>query len=229
MPNIIYEDNHIIVVLKPQNMPTQEDSSGDPDLLNEIKSYIKQTYQKPGNVFVGLVHRLDRPTGGVMVFAKTSKAAARLSAAIKDKSFEKTYLAVVVGRPRLDYGRLTHYLKKDEKENKVAIATQLEKDSKLAELDYRVIDTKNNMSLIKINLLTGRSHQIRVQMSAIKCPVFSDTKYGAPAASTPLALWATILKFNHPTTGKRMSFCAFPPPDSPWNNFNIDTTLNTES
>ncbi|MDR0850187.1 MAG: RluA family pseudouridine synthase [Christensenellaceae bacterium] len=229
MPNIIYEDNHIIVVIKPQNMPTQEDNSKDLDLLSEIKDYIKQTYQKPGNVFVGLVHRLDRPTGGVMVFAKTSKAASRLSTGIKDGSFEKTYLAVVTGKPRLGYGRLTHYLKKDEKENMVRIATQLETGSKLAELDYRTIDTKNKMSLIKINLLTGRSHQIRVQMSAIKCPVVGDTKYGEVKASTPLALWAAILKFNHPTTGKRMSFCVFPPQDAPWNSFNINTTLNIDS
>ena len=225
MPNIIYEDNHIIVVIKPQNMPSQEDSSGDLDLLSDVKNYIKQTYNKPGNVFVGLVHRLDRPTGGVMVFAKTSKAASRLSACIKDGTFEKTYLTVVAGKPKLEYGRLSHYLKKDEDKNIVCIATQLEKDSKLAELDYRVLETKNDMSLVKINLLTGRSHQIRVQMSAIKCPVVGDAKYGEGVAKTPLALWATVLKFNHPTTGKRMSFCVFPPPNEPWSNFRIDNVI----
>ncbi|MCQ2564806.1 MAG: RNA pseudouridine synthase, partial [Clostridia bacterium] len=164
-PKIIYEDNHIIVVIKPQNISVQEDESKDPDMLTIIKNYIKERDNKPGNVFLGLVHRLDRPTGGVMVFAKTSKAASRLGEQLKSKQMHKHYLCVVNGRPQIVSDRLVTYLKKDEKTNTVRIAPKLETGSKEAVLEYNVIETKNKFTLIDVDLLTGRSHQIRVQMS----------------------------------------------------------------
>lgn len=165
-PKIIYEDNHIIVVIKPHNIAVQEDESKDLDMLTIIKDYIKDRDAKQGNVFLGLVHRLDRPTGGVMVFAKTSKAASRLAKQIKDKTMRKKYLCVVNGKPQLNSNHLVTYLKKDEKTNTVKIAPKLEQGSKEAILDYEVVETKHMFSLIDVNLITGRSHQIRVQMSS---------------------------------------------------------------
>ncbi len=230
--NVIFEDNHLLVVIKPQNIPVQEDSSKDKDLLTMLKEYLVEKYNKPGNAYLGLVHRLDRPTGGVMVFAKTSKAAERLCDQIKTGVFEKTYFTVVKGTPRLKQARLTNYLKKDEKNNKVEIATQLESGSKLAVLDYKTLQSANDCSLVKVNLLTGRSHQIRVQMAGVGCPVYGDLKYGNPneKSTTKMALWATDLKFNHPITKQRLTFRVYPPKDqSPWSNFEIDRFLETNT
>ena len=200
-PKIIYEDNHVIVVIKPHNIAVQEDDSKDPDMLTIIKQYLKERDNKPGNVFLGLVHRLDRPTGGVMVFAKTSKAASRLSKDLVDKKLKKKYFCVVNGKPQLSTNRLTTYLKKDEKTNTVKIAPKLERGSKEAILEYEVVETKGNFSLIDVDLITGRSHQIRVQMSAqLNCPIFADFKYGDKEHRGNLALWAYQLSFVHPTT-----------------------------
>ena len=159
MINIIYEDNHLLVVEKPINIPTQEDNTKDKDLLTILKEYIKEKYNKPGNVYLGLVHRLDRPVGGIMVFARTSKAAARLSEQVRNKTFKKTYNAVVIGNINKE-GKLKDYLLKDEKKNIVKV----DKNGKEAILNFKKLDFKNNMSLVEINLETGRSHQIRVQM-----------------------------------------------------------------
>ena len=221
MVNILYEDNHIIVAIKPQNVPSQADSSGDLDMLTMIKQYIKEKYKKPGNAYVGLVHRLDRPTGGIMVFAKTSKAAKRLCEQIKTKDFVKKYLCVVVGSPNQNSGTLTNYIKKDEKNNIVRIVPQSENGAKLAILDYKVIEkSQKNYSLVEILLKTGRSHQIRVQMSNIKNPLFGDVKYGYIGRNWNLALWAYKLDFVHPVTKQNMHFTAFPPVDDcPWNMF----------
>ena len=175
---VLYEDNHLLVVLKPQNMPTQGDASGDNDLLSLVKKYVKEKYDKPGEAFVGLVHRLDRPTGGVMVFAKTSKAASRLSEQLRDGSFEKRYLAVLVGLPRDRQARLTNYLKKDEKNNMVTVVPAAIEGAKRAELVYKVVELTPKLSLVDIKLFTGRSHQIRVQMQHIGTPVFGDVRYG---------------------------------------------------
>lgn len=226
MCDVIYEDNHVLVVVKPQNLPVQADSSNDEDLLNKLKKYLVEKYNKPGQAYLGLVHRLDRPTGGVMVFAKTSKAAERLCSQIKTDEFEKTYFTVVKGTPRLKQSRLINYLKKDEKNNKVSLCTQYEEGAKEAILDYQVLETQDDMSLIKINLQTGRSHQIRVQMSAIGCPVVNDVKYGDSTARGYLALWATVLKFNHPTTKNKLTYKVIPPADTyPWNKFNVEKYL----
>lgn len=182
MLDIIYEDNHIIVVIKPQNIPTQPDSSGDKDLLSLIKEYVKEKYKKPGEAFIALVHRLDRPTGGVVVFARNSKSASRISAQIQNRTFEKTYFAIVNGIPRMQKGHLVNYLRKDSKENKVKIVPMSEPEAKRAELDFEVLETINNLSLVKIKLETGRPHQIRVQLANLGTPVFGDAKYGKLSA-----------------------------------------------
>ncbi len=224
--NVLYEDNHVIVVLKPQNVPTQEDESKDLDMLTMVKDYIKEKYEKPGNVYVGLVHRLDRPTGGVMVFAKTSKAAARLSEQVKNKEMIKRYLAVTSKVPAKEQGKLSNYLLKNPKTNTVSVVPQLTTGAKLAELEYKVLDSVNGMSLVDVNLFTGRSHQIRVQFKHIGCPLVGDAKYGTATANKKLALWAYYLRFTHPTTGKTLTFKVFPPADEkPWDNYNYSKLI----
>ncbi len=220
-PDIIYEDNHLMVIIKPHNIAVQEDESKDADLLNMLKQYIKVRDNKPGNVYLGLVHRLDRPTGGVMVFAKTSKCASRLGEQLKSKDMKKNYLCVVLGKPNQDKARLNCYLVKDEKTNTVSLATKSDYGAKEAILDYEVLDTSNNLSLVKINLLTGRSHQIRVQMSKQNNTViFGDFKYGDKAHGGNLALWAYQLQFNHPINKKPMTFKVAPNLDIlPWKLF----------
>ena len=219
--NVLYEDNHVIVVLKPQNVPTQEDESKDLDMLTMVKDYIKEKYNKPGNVYVGLVHRLDRPTGGVMVFAKTSKSATRLSEQVKNKEMTKKYLAVTAKVPQKEQGKLVNYLLKNPKTNTVSVVPQLTSGAKLAELEYKVLDSVNDRALVEVNLFTGRSHQIRVQFKHIGCPLVGDARYGEATPNKKLALWAYYLKFTHPTTGKTLTFKVFPPvEESPWNNYN---------
>ncbi len=220
---ILHEDNSILVVVKPQNIPSQADASGDLDLLNLLKGYIKEKYNKPGNVYLGLVHRLDRPTGGVMVFAKNSKAAERLSKQIVDGDMNKLYLATVLGAPKDKKATLVNYLKKNSLTNNVYVATFGDHDAKRAELSYELLQTNDAMSLVKVQLGTGRSHQIRVQFSAISCPVFGDVRYGGDiyGKGHNLALWAYRLELNHPVTKERMVFVAYPPEKEPWVNFDI--------
>ena len=225
--DILHEDNHILVAVKPQNLPTQADASGDADFLSLLKDYLKQKYDKPGNVFLGLVHRLDRPTGGVMVFAKTSKAAERLCQAIREGDFEKEYLAVTVGCPKEPKAQLTHYLKKNPLTNVVSVVPSATEGAKRADLVYEVLETKGRVSLLKVRLLSGRSHQIRVQMAHIGCPVFGDVKYkGDIARGYPLALWAEKLAFTHPVTKERMVFLAYPPEEKdPWKRFELSNHI----
>ena len=223
--NVVYEDNHIIVVVKPQNVPTQEDESKDKDLLTMVKEYIKVKENKPGNVYVGLVHRLDRPTGGIMVFAKTSKSASRLTQEMHTGDFKKRYLAVVVGKPREKRAKLVNYLLKNARTNTVQVVPELTTNAKRAELDYVVLDDNEKVSLVEVNLATGRSHQITVQLKNIGCPIYGDVKYGGDklAKGHNLALWAYELKFVHPTTKENMTFKCYPPEDiTPWNVFNLD-------
>ncbi len=202
MINIIYEDNHLLVVEKPINIPTQEDNTKDKDLLTILKEYIKEKYNKPGNVYLGLVHRLDRPVGGIMVFARTSKAASRLSEQVRNKTFKKTYNAVVIGNINKE-GKLKDYLLKDEKKNIVKV----DKNGKEAILNFKKLDFKNNMSLVEINLETGRSHQIRVQMSHYGYPLFGDQKYNKTSkAGEQIALFAKKIEFIHPTTNELLTF-----------------------
>lgn len=220
MPQILYEDNHLLVVVKPRNMPTQADQSGDRDVLNTLKHYIKVTYDKPGNAFLGLVHRLDRPVGGVMVFAKTSKAASRLSNNVRTRAFDKTYLAVVHGRIDPARNTLTHFLIKNNRLNKVFAVGEHNEGAKKAILNYKVIATQGQLSLVEVDLLTGRPHQIRVQLSEIGHPLFGDQKYGAYVnkRGQQIALWSTKVSFPHPTTKEWLSFHASPlqTNDYPW-------------
>lgn len=220
---VLYEDNHIIVVLKPQNIASCPDESKDDNLFDRIRNYLKEAYNKPGNVYLGLVHRLDRPTGGVMVYAKTSKAAARLCDGLQHGDFEKKYLSVLCGTFENERGSLTDYLKKNTVNNMTYICTESEEGAKLASLDYKVLEEKDKYTLAEIKLHTGRSHQIRVQMAGASHPVFGDMKYGGPGAQKgKLALWAYSLSFTHPVLKERMRFIALPPEDEvPWKNFGL--------
>ena len=218
--NVIYEDNHIIVVVKPQNVPSQADESKDEDMLSLVKAYIKEKYNKPGEAFVGLVHRLDRPTGGIMVFARTSKAANRLSEQIKNGEFVKTYYCVTEGIPKELDGHIVNYLKKVD--NIVKIVPMSETGAKRAETIYNVLQTNGKNALIKVNILTGRSHQIRVQMANLNAPVYGDGKYGKVNKLTNhLALWAGELSFKHPTKDETLYFKVYPPEEKPWTEFNL--------
>lgn len=210
-PDIIYEDNHLLVVIKPTGISVQADESEDLDLLSNLKAYIKQRDNKPSNVFLGLVHRLDRPTGGVMVFAKTSKSASRLSRDIREGKIEKKYLCIVNGIPQQKSGTLINYLKKDAKSNTVHLAPQFEQGAKKAQLYYKVLQSTDDFSLIETDLITGRPHQIRVQMSKVlKTPIFGDFKYGDKMHGGKLGLWAYYLKIFHPVSDKPMVFKVMP-------------------
>jgi len=222
---VLYEDNHLLVVEKPPNMPAQEDISGDMDLLTYLKTYIKEKYNKPGNVFIGLVHRLDRPVGGVMVFARTSKAASRLSEQIRSRTMQKTYIAVAEGKFDSLNGTLKDYLIKDRNSNTVKVAANNINGSQEAILQYQVIKHSDEKTLIKIDLETGRPHQIRVQMSNIGHPLVGDIKYGTrkqKGLTNNLALWSYGLSFNHPIKNETLNFTSFPPEQYPWDMFMSD-------
>ena len=219
---VIYEDNQIIVVEKKPNIPSQSDKTGDLDMLTIVKQYIKEKYNKPGNVYLGLVHRLDRPTGGIMVFARTSKSASRLSNSIREKKMKKTYLAVVDGILENKEGTLEDYLYKDQRNNVSKVVNKDKKNAKLAKLDYKVlkVSEKNKLSLVEINLHTGRHHQIRVQFANIGHSLFGDQKYGTRGKGKQIALWAYKLTLIHPVTKKEMTFTDEPEWNNPgWGNF----------
>ena len=214
MIDILYEDNHLLVVSKPINVPVQSDISGDEDLLSILKKYLKDKYNKPGNVYLGLVHRLDRPVGGLMVFAKTSKAASRLSKEIRDKMFNKVYYAVVLGNIK-NSDIFVDKLYKDRVRNISYVSDK----GLVSKLSYEKIGYKDGFSLVRINLETGRSHQIRVQFSSRGFPLYGDQKYNKKAVKAPIALFAGKLEFVHPTTKEVMSF-SLPLPDRyPFNLF----------
>lgn len=216
--NVIYEDNHIIVVEKPVNIPSQGDKTGDIDMLTLIKKYIKEKYNKPGEVYLGLVHRLDRPVGGVMVFAKTSKAAARLSEQVRVKDFKKKYLAVVNGKMENEKGTLEDYLLKNEKDNMSKVVKEGTKNSKLASLEYEVLKYNDeiDLSVLKIDLHTGRHHQIRVQLSSRNHSIYGDQKYGGRGHGKQIALWAYELSILHPITKERIIFKVLPQINGTW-------------
>ncbi len=226
-PAVLYEDNHLLVVVKPQNVPTQADSSGDVDFLSMLKDYLVKKYDKPGNAYLGLVHRLDRPTGGVMVFAKTSKAAGRLCEQIRSGDFEKTYAAVAVGRPNRT-GRIEHYLVKDEKTNTVTLAPASLTGAKLAESEIKISEERDGLSLVSVKLITGRTHQARVQLKALSCPIVGDKRYGGDKylPAPHLALWAYKLAFSHPVTGETLKFISLPPDEFPWSDFDTEALVD---
>ena len=210
--NVIYEDNHIIVVEKPVNIPSQGDKTGDMDMLTLVKAYIKEKYNKPGEVYLGLIHRLDRPVGGVMVFARTSKAAARLSDQVRNKDFKKKYLVIADGKFEKNKGVLEDYLLKNEKTNTSKVVKEGTRNAKLAILDYEVLkyNEEINLSVVKVNLHTGRHHQIRVQMANAGHSICGDQKYGTRGRGKQICLWAYELTIFHPITKQEMTFKVLP-------------------
>ena len=213
--NVVYEDNHIIVVEKPINVPTQADDSKDLDMLTMVKEYVKEKYNKPGNVYIGLVHRLDRPVGGIMVFARTSKAAARLTEQVKNHTFKKEYYAVVEGKAK-ESDELRDFLLKDPKTN----ITKVDKSGKEAILNYNLVEYKEGYSLVNINLKTGRSHQIRVQFSSRNLPLYGDQKYNKNSrVGEQLALFSQKITFVHPITKENITFELELPNRKPFNMF----------
>lgn len=218
---IIYEDNHVLVVEKPVNIPTQKDETNDIDMLTLLKEDLKERYNKPGNVYVGLVHRLDRPVGGAMVFAKTSKAASRLSDQVRTGQFKKVYLAVVHGILGHMSGRLEDYLLKDSRTNIVKVVDRNTEGAKQAVLEYSLLGVHKNCSLVRVNLHTGRPHQIRVQFSSTGYPLYGDQKYGQGfnKPGQQIALWSNEVAFIHPTCKEELKFVSSPPSIEPWSWF----------
>ncbi len=217
---VLYEDNHLLVVEKPVNMPVQADTSEDADVLSALKQYLKDRYSKPGNVYLGLVHRLDRPVGGVMVFARTSKAASRLSESVRNRQMEKEYLAVLDGVCKTEEGRLEDWLGKNTREN-TAYVTDRE-HGKYAALSYRVLAVRDHKTLVRIRLETGRPHQIRIQFASRGLPLVHDQRYNKNASKGQIALYACRLTFPHPLKKEEVSFSHLPPAKYPWNLFDIE-------
>lgn len=219
---ILYEDNHIIVVVKPAGIPVQQDKTSDLDMLTIIKAYLKEKYNKPGNVYLGLVHRLDRMVGGVMVFAKTSKAASRISEYIRQKNVKKRYLAIVNGKMDVtgDVVELKDYLVKNERLNMSRVVDKSVKGSKESILEYKVIKNfkynNKEYSLVDIDLHTGRHHQIRVQLSSRNHSIYGDQKYGGRGHGKQICLWAYELTINHPITKEEMTFKSIPKMEKSW-------------
>lgn len=214
---VLYEDNHLLVVVKPAGLPCQADESGDLDLLTLLKQDVKRRYAKPGAVYLGLVHRLDRPVSGVMAFARTSKAAARLSAGIQADKLDKTYLAVVEGAPF--GGRLEHDLVKDPRTHSSRAVPPGTAGAKHAVLEYQPLCTAGQRTLVQVQLRTGRSHQIRVQFAAIGCPLWGDARYNPGARpGQDIALFAARLGLEHPTRHVPMCWAARPA-GAPWTDF----------
>ena len=219
---VIFEDNHIIVVEKSPNIPSQADKTGDIDMLTIIKHYLKEKYNKPGNVYLGLVHRLDRPVGGVMVFAKTSKAAKRLSEEIRSHQIKKTYLAIVEGLIEEDKGTYCDKILRLENGNSV-----IDSHGKEAILDYQVLkrNKEKNKTLVKVFLKTGRHHQIRVQFAYHKHPLCGDQRYGKQD-KTQIALYAYQLELIHPTTKEKLVFQKLPPKIDHWTQFTVSNNVH---
>jgi 23S rRNA pseudouridine1911/1915/1917 synthase len=214
---ILYEDNHVLAIDKPAGMLSQADLSGDLDVLTAAKELLKRRDGKPGNVYLGLVHRLDRPVSGAMLLAKTSKAAGRLSAQFRERETEKLYRAVVAGSPEADAGELTHNLQKD---TAARVTRVIAKGGKVARLRYRVLERRESASLLELELLTGLPHQIRAQLAAKGFPILGDRKYGAPShlPSGPgaIALYSRSIAFRHTVRDELVTVEAPPPPHWPW-------------
>lgn len=215
---VIYEDNHIIIVNKAPGEIVQGDKTGDKPLLDTVKEWIKETHAKPGNVFLGVVHRLDRPVGGLVVFAKTSKALSRLNEMFRKGEVHKTYWALTRNRPAKDNDLLTHYITTVEKNNKSYASLTPKSGAKESKLRYRVLAEGQSLNLIEVELLTGRKHQIRVQMSSIGCPIKGDLKYGDKRSNPDgsISLIARRIRFVHPVSGKEIDLTAPVPDERVW-------------
>ena len=219
--NVVYEDNHIILVNKASSEIVQGDKTGDTPLSETVKEYIKKKYHKPGNVFLGVTHRLDRPVSGLVLFARTSKALSRLNEMFKTKDIKKTYWAIVKNQPPAPAGELVHWLVRNEKQNKSYAYDREVKDSKKAILDYKVIGRSEHYYLLEINLQTGRHHQIRCQLAKMGCPIKGDLKYGAQRSNPDgsICLHALKIEFIHPVSKEMMSFEAPVPESVLWKSF----------
>lgn len=220
---VIYEDNHIIIVAKSSGEIVQGDKTGDEPLSETVKSWIKEKYQKPGNVFLGVVHRLDRPVSGLVVFAKTSKALSRLNEMFRVGDVHKTYWAIVKNRPKEMEGTLVHWIVRNEKQNKSYAYDHEVKNSKRAELHYKVIGASERYTLVEVHLMTGRHHQIRCQLSKIGCPIRGDLKYGADRSNPDgsISLLSRHVEFIHPVSKERITATSPLPNDPLWHAFGL--------
>jgi len=218
---VLFEDNHLVVVNKWPSEIVQGDKTGDTPLSETVKQYIKKKYNKPGAVFLGVVHRLDRPVGGVTVFARTSKSLARMNALIKERTIIKKYWAIVKNRPPEDEATLRHYLARNEKKNKSFVYPKPIPNSKEAVLSYKIISQSNDYYLLEVDLHTGRHHQIRAQLAAIGCPIKGDLKYGFARSNkdASISLHARSIEFVHPVRKEILKIVADPPDDILWNYF----------
>lgn len=220
---VLFEDNHIIVVNKPAGVLSQGDITGDKSIIDEVKEYIKKKYNKPGEVFLGSIHRLDRVTSGVLVFARTSKALTRMSAQMKNREIKKTYLAILDNRPLEPQDRFVHYLHKNHKANYVTVSDVAKPDTKKAILSYELVAEIEHRSLVKVDIETGRPHQIRAQFSHMDCPITGDTKYGGSKQNnykSGIYLHAYRIEFIHPVKKTKMKLKCSPPKSGMWKPFN---------
>ena len=221
---VVYEDNHIIVVNKTASEIVQADKTGDTPLSETVKQYLKEKYQKPGNVFLGVTHRLDRPVSGLVIFAKTSKALTRLNEMFRTSEVKKTYWAVVKNAPKESEGELVHFLVRNEKQNKSYAYDKEVPNSKKAVLDYRLIGRSENYYLLEVDLKTGRHHQIRCQLAKMGCPIKGDLKYGFPRSNPDgsICLHARTVQFVHPVSKEMIQLTAPVPEGNLWNGFEMD-------
>ncbi|MFC1733364.1 RluA family pseudouridine synthase [candidate division KSB1 bacterium] len=220
-PEILYEDNHLIIINKKPSEIVQADKTGDQPLSEKIKQFLKEKYNKPGNVFLGVVHRIDRPVSGIVIFAKTGKALERMNRILHDREIEKIYWAIVKNKPENDFGTLVHYLIKDQEKNKVRIYKTNRQNALKAELNYKYLNSSTRYHLLEVELLTGRPHQIRAQLSAIGCPIKGDLKYGYSRSNenASIHLHARKVVFVHPVSKQKLEIIANPPDDLLWNFF----------
>ena len=221
LPRILFEDNHLLAINKLSSEIVQGDKTGDAPLSDLVKHYIKEKFNKPGDVYLGVVHRIDRPVSGVVLFARTGKAAARLSEMFRDKKIKKTYWAVVKNKPPAAEGTLVHFLQKNEKKNMSRAFEKEQKGALRAELNYKLLKSSTNYHLLEVNPVTGRHHQIRVQLSAIGCPIKGDLKYGFNRSNENggIHLHARKAEFQHPVKQEQVCIVADPPNDVLWNEF----------
>lgn len=220
--NILFEDNHLIVINKLPSQIVQGDKTGDRPLSDLVKDYLKTRYHKPGEVFLGVVHRLDRPVSGVVIFARTSKSLSRLNLLVKNREIKKTYWAVVKNKPPKTEDTLIHYLRRDEAKNKSFISNKRTGNVQMASLSYRLLAASENYYLLEIDLQTGRHHQIRTQLAAIGCPIKGDLKYGYPRSNPDgsIHLHARSVSFIHPVSQQALTIVANPPKEAVWDFFN---------